>query len=1395
MKSPRLFAPLLVALVLSAVANAAEPQKPENGSFESGLDAWNSSGNVSIESEAPYAPTDGSKLVAFNAVNSTPNGWISQVVTVPNAMSRYHRLRFDVGNLGYIATEMKLLVEISEVGFGPPIPRIHDVITIPGITGGATRWQQASYDFPTPITGAVEIKLSDVSAGTTSADLVVDHLRIDDSAVLTVGTSEDSPYPGPYVNVYPASIEGTTNAPTPLRANYHAGDTVTLSAPGFLNLKPFLRWRKNGVDAGTNPVINLTLDGDTTMAALYDPPLNLQLSPTTEARSFTRTGPFSRVSWTANLGNESGATLEWSASTAVPDGSSDPVFLKVVPSHGLLAEDYNQSLRVFLTDEARGLAPGIHRCRVQIHSSFRTVSAEITLTVIDSEQYLRNAYFADGFSEWQTQGNVSLQSAAPYVPTFGANLVAFNAVNSTPNGTLTQVIPTEPGVTYQLSFDVGVLAYETGEQRLKVDLDYPSDTPSPFLSTTIHMGGVTDGQCHWDRRVVNFTAIGDLTRITFTDVSPVTESIDLLLDNVVVKNPYFNFMVTTLADENDPFPGMGSGDSLRETINRANNTPGSHHIYFHPAIEGLPVVLNGNELHTTTPIAINSWNSQTTIDAQGRSRVLNLGTNSLLHNIRIENGNSSSAADARNGGGILNSGSLMLSNCVIAYNNSPAIGAGVYSQGDLVATSCLIQANQSAGSGGGLHNNGNAWLESCIVEGNSAAANGGGLTCLGPFGAYWLVLSNSTISNNTGAGCGGGYAGISGYKISGNLFAQNTTFAGNQAYACGGAIHGNGQVTLHHATLSNNTATGPSSEGGGMGGGWLIAGNSIISGNIAATHPDLASDISGYNFTEFAPNLIGGDASLSSLGNHGGPTPTMVPGPGSPALDAASDWSDVATDQRGYPRISGIAADLGAVELKQLVVDTLADEDDGVGTGGVSLRDAVAANKNSPVELIRFAPPLSGGTIHLSHGPVIAFDGPSTNLDASNLPGGITVSGDHVSYVFGFVFNAGSLRGLTVVDSAGYAVDVFIGGVDFVDCKFRNNQGAISVGHAYNGVANINRCLFENNHTDGDGGAIFNYATVHVMDSTFVNNHAGGSGGAIACSTYRYGLSVTNSTFTGNTAANGAAIQTDCLTLIHSTLVENQASVSGGGILSTFGTPSSIDTPELGIRLTNNIIAANTAPSYPDIAGSVQEQSGANLIGGAPMLAPLACYDSATPTRPPLPGSPAIDGAILLPDTPAHDQRGAARPNGAYPDIGAVEAFPFSSLPLSDSDDDGIDDRLEPAYGFTVGADDGQQDSDGDGSDNATEIANMTDPFDASSLLRVLSFTKAPGFDAVTNPVFDVTFSSFPGLSYSIQCDQNLDFSSPAARILSLGTAGDSTQSVRITLAPNRDFMRVRRDP
>ena len=110
-----------------------------------------------------------------------------------------------------------------------------------------------------------------------------------------------------------------------------------------------------------------------------------------------------------------------------------------------------------------------------------------------------------------------------------------------------------------------------------------------------------------------------------------------------------------------------------------------------------------------------------------------------------------------------------------------------------------------------------------------------------------------------------------------------------------------------------------------------VEGN-LFEGNVGVSGPDIFVDPNatisslGYNLLEDGTDsgltdgvnndIVGASALLGPLANNGGPTPTHRPDPASPARDAIPAAScSVALDQRGNPRPTGGACDIGSVEL------------------------------------------------------------------------------------------------------------------------------------------------------------------------------------------------------------------------------------------------------------------------------------------------------------------------------------------------------------------------------------------------------------------------------------------------------------------------------------------------
>jgi hypothetical protein len=323
-------------------------------------------------------------------------------------------------------------------------------------------------------------------------------------------------------------------------------------------------------------------------------------------------------------------------------------------------------------------------------------------------------------------------------------------------------------------------------------------------------------------------------------------------------------------------------------------------------------------------------------------------------------------------------------------------------------------------------------------------------------------------------------------------------------------------------------------------------------------------------------------------------------------------------------------------------------------------------------------------------------------LFGSSALSGLTITGGNSDVVnSGGLFNGGtaSLTDCTITGNSSLSVGGGVGNfgtLTMTNCTVTHNSAGFYGGGLFNAqttsTLTLNNCTVrDNSATGGTGGGVANFAALTVTDSTFSGNSASGGGGLANFVTGSNAptLNMSNSTVSGNSAdisgggflnAGGAATLTNCtfngnsaslgggivndaagtLNVTSCTISGNSAN-DGGGIDQRFGTMS----------LGNSIVAANTAPQDKDIRGVITTDLGHNLLGASlsgttfgpgnvytdtPMLGALANNGGPTQTMALLPGSPAIDaGDNALVAGITTDQGGALRTVGASVDIGAFE--------------------------------------------------------------------------------------------------------------------------------------------
>jgi len=535
-------------------------------------------------------------------------------------------------------------------------------------------------------------------------------------------------------------------------------------------------------------------------------------------------------------------------------------------------------------------------------------------------------------------------------------------------------------------------------------------------------------------------------------------------------------------------------------------------ITFDPALSGKTITLTRGQLERL---------AQLTIDASSLPLGLTVDGNNATRLFQVTGGFSLTlrsltltGGNADSGGAVINQGAILrLLDCTLTGNHAQEGGA-IFSNGD---TSGLRFTE----------------IVRCTVTGNTASVSGGGVR---NFGGQTFIKA-STISGNTApASSGGGIASDSDFT----------------------------PTTLSHTIVSGNTGSDTVYVDGSVN-SFVSQGHNLIgTGNAVG------------NFIQTGDQTGVTDPKLSPLGYFGGPTMTMHPLVGSPAIDAGSSTNPGGTDQRGLPRFvdgdgNGILRqDIGSVEAGPLAtllliatfpVTTAADEDNGGITpffgAGTSLREAIKYAPDGSV--ITFASGLSGAMITLTPalGEIVA--GKTLFIDASNLSAPVTVSGNNASRVFNIAAGASvAMHHLVItngrstdgVDGAG-GVDgtagangggiLNAGSLSLFSCAITNN----AAGDGGNGGNSNNPAK---GGTGGAGGGIFSSGPL-ILSTCVLSGNVSGHGGAGGSGTDRG----------GNGGAGGGIFSSAALNLTACTLSGNNA--GGGGN----GSPGGDDGPGGGI--------------------------------------------------------------------------------------------------------------------------------------------------------------------------------------------------------------------------------------
>ena len=411
------------------------------------------------------------------------------------------------------------------------------------------------------------------------------------------------------------------------------------------------------------------------------------------------------------------------------------------------------------------------------------------------------------------------------------------------------------------------------------------------------------------------------------------------------------FTVTSTADTDGTT--CGNPCTLRQAINAANASVGvPDTINF--GVSGTITVGSVLPIITDT-LAIDGTGRSVTLSGGGTSQVLQLdGATSLaLKSLTIANGRATQNFAA--GGGVTVLGptpsnpagraTLSITDCVFSANSAngsfsagaitmffvttsltvdnssfignlgtplqiPSVGAILADSGVSITVSNSTFENNSGQTGAIQNTSGSLTVSGSTFTGNAGILSGGAIGVVNSAG-FANTITNSTFYANSSAHQGGAIRSVGAFDIPGRLTVTNSTFSGNLSNS-GNVAGENGAIFAtgaRHFAL-RNTIVEKSTNGN--------CGAQVFDdegGNL--------SDDATCAFTT-ATSLANTPAQLGPLQNNGGPTRTMAPLTGSPAIDLGVNQlaidAGLTTDQRGtgFPRISptGGTVDRGAFEVQ-----------------------------------------------------------------------------------------------------------------------------------------------------------------------------------------------------------------------------------------------------------------------------------------------------------------------------------------------------------------------------------------------------------------------------------------------------------------------------------------------
>ena len=601
---------------------------------------------------------------------------------------------------------------------------------------------------------------------------------------------------------------------------------------------------------------------------------------------------------------------------------------------------------------------------------------------------------------------------------------------------------------------------------------------------------------------------------------------------------------------------------------------------------------------------------------------------------------------------------------------------------DVMVTGNVIEQPNTnySGFGGGIRNDGNLVIRDSEISGNSARD---------PVG---------TPQGNTVGG------GISNYQVDAVLLIEDSVISGNESTDGGGGIHGQQNSVTIRGTMIANNRTGTTGFFGGYGGGIAMFSNAygvaqgpidlvIEDSTITGNTTDIGTVLGqGYSFPYGGGIYAGGQGQVSIVNSSITENETTGTINGYTPLARGGGAFFAGFSNTGLP-----------ASLEVNISDTEISNNRALAQGGAMAirgRDTSAVNVTVSDSTIR-----GNSATRYQGGGFWTWGLGNSLVGQSNLMvDGSTISGN-------------------TANNGGGSFSWFGGYTRFAQSTFDNNYGI-----AYGGNA------IDNRGVNLQGGQLAGRAV--VIDSTLSNNYGYGVGGAI--NNYDGGLTVSQTTISGNTGLNGGGLYLATYGPYVGTALEYFAAVDGSTLTENYGIAGgglSVN-DYAGFTVMNTIISENTdvssAPNFLDLGNPnsataftysfVGDNTGSSLVPANPdasgniigdglmpinaLLGPLNNNGGPTLTHLPMNGSPVID--VGDPNVMGgFDQRGFARVFNGRIDMGAVEYGSSSGFPDGDFNNDGLWNCLDIdalVDEIVAGTNDPQFDMNGDGLVNLLDV-------------------------------------------------------------------------------------------